>query len=76
MLWSFGNEETGVQNTDLGRRMAHTLVQRQKELDPSRLSTYGGNNDIKYLGINQEMDVRGFNYHIKELDDYHKEHPK
>ncbi|HEX9152406.1 MAG TPA: glycoside hydrolase family 2 TIM barrel-domain containing protein, partial [Flavobacterium sp.] len=76
MLWSLGNEETGVQNTDLGRRMAHTLVQRQKELDPSRLSTYGGNNGIKYLGINQEMDVRGFNYHIKELDDYHKEHPK
>lgn len=75
MLWSLGNEETGVQNTDLGRRMAHTLVQRQKELDPSRLSTYGGNNGIKYLGINQEMDVRGFNYHIKELDDYHKEHP-
>lgn len=76
MLWSLGNEETGVQNTDLGRRMAHTLVQRQRELDPSRLSTYGGNNGIKYLGINQEMDVRGFNYHIAELDDYHKEHPK
>ena len=75
MLWSLGNEETGVQNTDLGRRMAHTLVQRQRELDPSRLSTYGGNNGIKYLGINQEMDVRGFNYHIAELDDYHKEHP-
>lgn len=75
MMWSLGNEETGVQNTDLGRRMAHTLVQRQKELDPSRLSTYGGNNGIKYLGINQEMDVRGFNYHIAELDDYHKEHP-
>jgi beta-galactosidase len=76
MLWSLGNEETGVQNTDLGRRMAHTLVQRQRELDPSRLSTYGGNNGIKYLGINQEMDVRGFNYHIAELDDYHKEHPE
>lgn len=75
MMWSLGNEETGVQNTDLGRRMAHTLVQRQRELDPSRLSTYGGNNGIKFLGINQEMDVRGFNYHIKELDDYHKEHP-
>jgi beta-galactosidase len=75
MLWSLGNEETGVQNTDLGRRMAHTLVQRQRELDPSRLSTYGGNNGINFKGINQEMDVRGFNYHIKELDDYHKEHP-
>jgi beta-galactosidase len=75
MLWSLGNEETGVQNTELGRRMAHTLVQRQKELDPSRLSTYGGNNGINFKGINQEMDVRGFNYHIKELDDYHREHP-
>ena len=75
MLWSLGNEETGVQNTDLGRRMAHTLVQRQRELDPSRLSTYGGNNGINFKGINQEMDVRGFNYHIAELDDYHKEHP-
>lgn len=76
MLWSLGNEETGVQNTDLGRRMAHTLVQRQRELDPSRLSTYGGNNGINFKGINQEMDVRGFNYHIAELDDYHKEHPE
>lgn len=74
-LWSLGNEETGVQNTDLGRRMAHTLVQRQRELDPSRMSTYGGNNGINFKGINQEMDVRGFNYHIAELDDYHKEHP-
>ena len=75
MLWSLGNEETGVQNTALGQRMAHTLVQRQKELDPSRLSTYGGNNGINFYGINQEMDVRGFNYHIRELDDYHKAHP-
>ncbi|WP_294958396.1 beta-galactosidase GalA [uncultured Flavobacterium sp.] len=76
MLWSLGNEETGVQNTELGRRMAHTMIQRQKELDPSRLATYGGNNGIKYFGINQEVDIRGFNYHIKELDDYHKEHPQ
>jgi beta-galactosidase len=75
-MWSIGNEETGVHNKEIGKRLAHTMLLRQKELDPSRTSTYAGNNGINYLGINEELEVRGFNYHIKEIDDYHNAHPE
>ncbi len=75
IMWSVGNEEFTIQDTPVGRRIAQSLVERQKELDPSRLSTYAGNNGKNFVGVNEVVDVRGFNYHLNEIDAYRKDHP-
>ncbi len=75
-IWSLGNEEMNVQNKETGKRVAESMKRIQRELDPSRLSTYGGNNGNQYEGVNEIMDVRGINYmNISDIDTYHKEHP-
>lgn len=75
-LWSLGNEEMEVQNEETGRRVATTLKGIQQALDPSRLCTYGGNNGNQFEGVNEVVDVRGFNYmNISDIDQYHRDHP-
>ena len=74
-LWSLGNEEGMVQTRAVGRRIAATLIQRQKEWDPTRTSTYAADLANVYQGINEVIPVRGFNYRIMGVEPYHKEHP-
>jgi beta-galactosidase len=78
-LWSIGNEEF-TQNTSIGKAIAVTMMRKVKALDPTRLVSYGGNNGKSYEGINQVVDVRGWNYvgirqHFEDTDEYHKLHP-
>jgi len=76
VLWSLGNEEWVIQNTDVGKRIAQSLVVRLKQLDPTRLYTYAANNGNTFEGINSIMPIRGFNYMtISDIDKYRKEHP-
>jgi beta-galactosidase len=76
IIWSLGNEEGGIQNTDTGRRLAQALLQRQRQLDPTRLATYAANNGNQYEGINQVVPVRGINYMtVTDIDKYRKDHP-
>jgi beta-galactosidase len=76
IIWSLGNEEWGIQNKPVGKNIAKELKRIQRELDPSRLCTFAGNNGIKYFGVNEVVDVRGYNYlHIGDPDKYHQEHP-
>ncbi len=74
-IWSIGNEEGWIHGNDVGKRLALTLIQRQKELDPSRVSTYAADNGNTWTGINEVIPVRGFNYRITSIDDYHAAHP-
>ncbi len=74
-LWCIGNEEAYVQTNSVGRRIAATLIQRQKELDPTRLCTYGADLANIYNGVNEVIPVRGFNYRIMGVDPYHADHP-
>jgi beta-galactosidase len=74
-MWSIGNEEFGIQNNDVGRRLAQTLIQRQNELDPARTCTYAANNGMYHTGINEVIPVRGFNYFLGRLDEYHATYP-
>jgi beta-galactosidase len=39
-LWSIGNEEGWIQKNTFGKRIALTLLAKQKQLDPTRTSTY------------------------------------
>ena len=74
-MWSIGNEEGWIQGNDVGKRLAQTLMQKQKELDPSRICSYAADNGTQYQGINEVIPVRGFNYRITDIDKYHAAHP-
>ncbi|MGD0783736.1 MAG: glycoside hydrolase family 2 TIM barrel-domain containing protein, partial [Candidatus Aminicenantales bacterium] len=73
ILWSIGNEED-IQADPVGRRIAETMVRAVKALDTTRPTTYASNSGA-FEGINQAVDVRGFNYHLGEIDAYHAAHP-
>jgi beta-galactosidase len=75
-LWCIGNEEGYVQTSSVGRRIATTLIQKQEELDPTRLCTYGADLANSYNGVNEVIPVRGFNYRILGVDPYHTDHPE
>jgi beta-galactosidase len=74
-LWSIGNEEQGVQSNAHGKRMAITMMQKLKELDPKRTCTYAADLGNEFPGINEVIPVRGFNYRHMAMSDYHRDHP-
>ena len=74
-LWSIGNEEGWIQKNDFGKRIAQSLLAIQKELDPTRTSTYAADMANDYNGVNEVIPVRGFNYRQFAIADYHKDHP-
>ncbi|HUZ61664.1 MAG TPA: beta-galactosidase GalA [Hanamia sp.] len=74
-MWSIGNEEGWIQTNSNGKRIAISLLQKQKELDPYRTSTYAADVGNEFKGINEVIPVRGFNYRINAIVDYHKDHP-
>lgn len=78
VLWSLGNEEHTIQNTPVGTRITTAMQRLVKHLDPTRLTTYAGNNGGDYQGNNSVVDVRGWNYMNigKNMDQYHNEHPE
>jgi beta-galactosidase len=74
-MWSLANEEHGLQYTNVAKRIALTLVAKQKELDPTRTSTYAADMGNVRFGINEAIPVRGFNYHLADIDPYRKANP-
>ena len=74
-MWSIGNEEGWIQTNSWGKRIAQTFLQKQKQLDPTRTSTYGADVGNIYSGINEVIPVRGFNYRNGAIADYHHDHP-
>ena len=74
-IWSIGNEEWQIQTTSFAKRIAQTFLAKQKELDPSRTSTYAADVPNVFMGVNEVIPVRGFNYREKFVADYHRDHP-
>ncbi|MBV9960939.1 MAG: glycosyl hydrolase 53 family protein [Parafilimonas sp.] len=74
-MWSIGNEEFGIQTTSYGKRIAQTLLAKQKELDPTRTSTYAADVPNIFKGVNEVIPIRGFNYREPFVADYHRDHP-
>lgn len=74
-MWSIGNEEQWVHSNGTGKLIALSLLTKQKELDPTRLSTYAADNGRQFYGVNEVIPVRSFNYRHKEVERYHNEHP-
>ena len=75
-LWSIGNEEDRIQTNSYGKRIAQSLIARQKKLDPSRLSTYAADVANVFHGVNEVVPIRGFNYSHSGIDGYHRDHPQ
>ncbi|MEZ4839773.1 beta-galactosidase GalA [Flavobacterium sp.] len=75
ILWSIGNEEQNIQGNEYGKRIALSLLAIQKELDPTRTSTYAADMANEYKGVNEVIPIRGFNYREYAVADYHKDHP-
>ncbi len=73
ILWSIGNEEP-EQATARGNRIARTMIRSLRQLDATRPVTYASNGG-PYAGVNEVVDVRGFNYYMDQIDRYHAEHP-
>jgi beta-galactosidase len=85
-IWSLGNEEGYLQGTGKGTavspEVAHeagaevtTAMQNLvHELDPTRLCTVAMNNGWGF-GISTVIDVQGFNYRTRYIDDFHKKFP-
>ena len=74
-MWSLGNEEWMIQTTSFGKRIAQSLISKQKELDPSRTCTYAADVGNEFRGVNEVIPVRGFNYRQYAAADYHRDHP-
>lgn len=72
--WSIGNEE-GDQGTDRGARVAETMKRAAHELDPTRLVTEAMNGSWG-RGLTAVVDVQGFNYNLKNLDDFRARFPQ
>ena len=74
-MWSIGNEEGAIQTNSYGKRIALTLIAKQKQLDPTRTCTYAADLGNVFSGVNEVIPVRGFNYREKGVEAYHKDHP-
>jgi len=74
-LWSIGNEEQMIQGNEYGKKIAQSLLAIQKELDPSRTSTYAADMGNDFKGVNEVIPIRGFNYREYAVADYHRDHP-
>ena len=77
-IWSIGNEEFTVQSIPSGGRVAATMQDLVKQLDPTRPVTCNAAVGNDFTGINPVIEVRGWSYHIGEdnMDAYHKAHPQ
>jgi beta-galactosidase len=74
-IWSLCNEE-GVQTTPTAAVVASTMQRAAHALDPTRLCTVAASTGNTFAGINGIIDVRGWNYFIDGVDDYHAKHPQ
>jgi beta-galactosidase len=74
-IWSIGNEED-LQGSDTGARIAKSVKDLVRRLDPTRPITEAMNEDWG-KGLSAVVDVQGFNYHrAEEMDAFHRRFPK
>jgi beta-galactosidase len=76
-IWSLANEEFSVQGTPSGKRVAATMQDLVKRLDPTRPVTINADLGNQFSGVNEVIEVRGWSYHIgtNNMDAYHAAHP-
>jgi beta-galactosidase len=77
VIWSIGNEEGEMQSgmAEQGAKVGATMVRLCHELDPTRpvSAAVNGTNE---KGVSDALDIIGFNYNLKNPDEFHKKSPK
>jgi beta-galactosidase len=73
IMWSIGNEEP-IQATEAGARIATTMKQLVRRLDPTRPVTLAMNGGW-HSPMADVLDVIGFNYFIGDYDGFHERYP-
>ena len=73
-FWSVGNEEP-KQTTDAGRRISRRMIEKIRQLDPTRWITCAVSNDPDKATVYDDLDVIGINYNHWNYDAVHKNHP-
>lgn len=77
VAWCIANEEFDTAGTPTGKRVAETMQNAIRKLDTTRPITYAAPVGNEFPGINEVIEVRGWNYQIGQAtDDYHAAHPK
>ena len=74
VIWSLGNEEP-EQGTERGARIEATMKRLVKRLDDSRPVTQAMNGGYGGKGASNVVDVQGFNYNERSIDQFHKDFP-
>ncbi|MBW8848307.1 MAG: DUF4982 domain-containing protein [Burkholderiales bacterium] len=76
MLWSVGNEEWAIENTEIGTRLAREMQAIVKRLDPTRLATLAASSSGGPEGTAVGSEVLGFNYKAQhDIDAMHRRFP-
>jgi len=75
VMWSLGNEEFNIQRKPEGRRIARTMYEFVKAIDPTRTVTVA-ENGVFNEGPAFAVDIKGLNYSHDQYDRWHKEHPE
>ncbi|MGA8442773.1 MAG: beta-galactosidase GalA [Candidatus Sulfotelmatobacter sp.] len=75
ILWSMGNEEWIMMPQPQGVRVIDDMIARSHELDPTRRCTAAVNTAFD-THFPEQLDVMGFNYNLKVIDDWRRKHPK
>lgn len=74
IMWSDGNEEWGLENSEMGVRLAASMREYTHRLDPSRPVTIANAGGTKLI---QSLEVVGYNYIIQnDVDNRHRQHPE
>ncbi len=62
ILWSIGNEEWAIENGERGQKIAKSMIEWVRQLDPTRLTTYG---NAGGFGLVKDVDIKGYNYIVQ-----------
>ena len=73
ILWSAGNEEP-LHKTPAGRRIAHAMLFRARQLDPTRPVTAACDRPDT-ASVYANLDVIGINYGLASYDAVHEKYP-
>ena len=76
-LWSVGNEEWAIENTEIGTRLAREMQAIVNRMDPTRPATLAASSSGQREGTSVGSQVLGFNYKAQhDIDAMHRRFPE
>ncbi|MBW8735024.1 MAG: beta-galactosidase, partial [Asticcacaulis sp.] len=77
ILWSVGNEEWAIENTEIGTRLTREMQSIVRRLDPTRQSTIAASSSGGPEGTAAGSGILGFNYKAQhDIDAMHARFPE